>query len=89
MLAQQLSDHRALESAREGVGREAAIDDVEGIVLSAAREQHGIIRQSLVRRFRPAAPGKRPVHALVIEFRPEEFLERFDAGQNQLLKLLK
>ena len=52
-----------------------------GTALAAAREQHGIIRQSFARRFRPAAPGKRLVHALVIEFRPEELLERFDPPQ--------
>src|ERR1035441_2710094 len=67
MLAQQLRNHRTLGAARASIGHEAAIDDVESIILTATREQHGVFRQSFTRRFRPAAPGKRLVHALVIE----------------------
>src|ERR1019366_992670 len=37
--------------------------------------------QRLARRFHPAAPGKRLVHTLVIEFRPKELLKRFDPPQ--------
>ncbi len=81
MLAQQLRDYRTLESAREGVRREPAIDDVVSIVLATTCEQHGVIRQRLARRFLPRTPGKRLVHALVIEFRPKELLQRFDAPQ--------
>jgi hypothetical protein len=54
---------------------------VEGAVLTAAREQHRIIRQRLDRWFRPSASGKRLIDALVIEFRPEESFERFEPSQ--------
>src|ERR1039458_8616476 len=55
MFAQQLRYHRALQGAREIFGREPAINDMESPAVTAAREQHWIIPQTLPRRFRPAA----------------------------------
>ena len=74
MLLQKSGDNRALVADQQLVGGQPCIDDVKSV--RAGGEQDGIVGQQAGNALLPTAPGKRLVHPVVIQFAPEELLER-------------
>ena len=63
------------------------------VVLPAGREQQRVVGQGIGGRLAPSPPRKRLVHTLVVEFRPEQLLQRVEPAkplqqvENHLLPL--
>ena len=74
MLLQQPGDNRALVADQQLVGGQPGIDDVKGV--RAGGKQDGIVGQQAGNALLPTAPGERLVHPVVVQFAPEELLER-------------
>src|SRR5579862_1386429 len=80
MLLEQFGDGAAFHTEREAIRIQARIDDLESF--ARACEKQRIVGQRRHRRIAPTLAGQRGVDAVIVEFRPEQFLEWFGAPKS-------
>jgi len=69
MFAKEMIDDRTFISAQQCVAGKSAIQDMEGLILSAAGKQEGIPRRGFLGGLRPAAGAEGPADIVVLRFR--------------------
>ena len=79
MVSEQTRDDGTLGGQEEAVGVETGINEVKIGIFSARREQKRVLGGGGLRAPGPVAAGDDVVLAVVVQFRPEEFLEGLDA----------